>query len=122
MSDPRRERGAAAVEFALVLPLLMLMLCAIVDFGARYQYASKLNDAAAVAARDMAIGNDPAHAKTAGINAGAPASATGTTWSIGACVTDGNTVVTITTSRPTATKFFGSTFSVTGKGVSRCQM
>jgi Flp pilus assembly protein TadG len=122
MNHPRNERGAAAVEFALVLPLLMLVLCATIDFGARYQYASKLNNAAAVAARDMSITNDAAHAKTAGVNAGAPATGAGTTWAIGTCVTDGNTTVTITTQRATATKFFGTTFNVTGKAVARCQL
>ena len=29
----RSERGAALVEFALVVPLLMLMMCATIDFG-----------------------------------------------------------------------------------------
>jgi len=29
----RNERGAALVEFALVVPLLMMMMCATIDFG-----------------------------------------------------------------------------------------
>jgi len=29
----RSERGAALVEFALVVPLLMMMMCAAIDFG-----------------------------------------------------------------------------------------
>jgi Flp pilus assembly protein TadG len=29
----RSERGAALVEFALVVPLLVLMMCAVIDFG-----------------------------------------------------------------------------------------
>jgi len=29
----RSERGAALVEFALVVPLLMIMMCATIDFG-----------------------------------------------------------------------------------------
>ena len=29
----RSERGAALVEFALVVPLLMMMMCATIDFG-----------------------------------------------------------------------------------------
>ena len=29
----RSERGAALVEFALVVPLLMIMMCAAIDFG-----------------------------------------------------------------------------------------
>src|SRR3954462_108058 len=29
----RNERGAALVEFALVVPILMMMMCATIDFG-----------------------------------------------------------------------------------------
>lgn len=122
MSHARDERGAAAVEFALVLPLLMLMLCAIIDYGARYQYLHQLNDAASVAARDMSIRNDDALARAAGVGAGAPAAGGGTAWTITPCVANGNTIVTITTTRPTATRFFGSTFKVTAKAVARCQL
>jgi Flp pilus assembly protein TadG len=122
MTHARDERGAAAVEFALVFPLLVFMLCAIIDFGARYQYVHQLNGAAAVAARDMSIRNDAALAQAAGVSAGAPGTGSGTSWSVTPCVANGNTVVTITTTRPTTTKFFGSTFSVTAKAVFRCQM
>jgi Flp pilus assembly protein TadG len=121
MTHARNERGAAAVEFALVFPLLLLMLCAIIDFGERYQYMHQLNNAAEVAARDMSIRNDASLAKAAGVSAGAP-SGTGTSWSLTPCVANGNTVVTISTTRATTTKFFGSTFDVTAKAVYRCQM
>ena len=33
MRGMRSERGAALVEFALVVPLLMMMMCATIDFG-----------------------------------------------------------------------------------------
>src|SRR6476660_9709391 len=33
MRGIRSERGAALVEFALVVPMLMLMMCATIDFG-----------------------------------------------------------------------------------------
>jgi Flp pilus assembly protein TadG len=121
MTHARDERGAAAVEFALVFPLLVLMLCTIIDFGMRYQYVHQLNDAAAVAARDMSIRNDATLAKAAGVGAGAPTDS-GTSWSITPCVTNGNTTVTISTTRATTTKFFGSSFDVTAKAVARCQL
>jgi Flp pilus assembly protein TadG len=36
--NKRNERGAAVVEFAIVLPILLLVLLSVVDFG-RYFYA-----------------------------------------------------------------------------------
>lgn len=115
----RTESGAAAVEFALIVPLLVLMLCAIIDFGSRYQYASTVNSAAMVAARDMSITNDVVHAKTAGMDAGAPA----TSWdAIAPCTSGGNVSVTIRYTKATVTRAFGANFSGVAKAVARCQM
>jgi Flp pilus assembly protein TadG len=52
-----RERGAAALEFALVLPLLVMMLFGIIDFG-RLLYAQvTLTQAAREGARQDALAN-----------------------------------------------------------------
>lgn len=115
----RTERGTAAVEFALIVPLLVLMLSAIIDFGARYQYASTVNSAATVAARDMSITNDADHAKIAGMDAGAPE----TSWDpISPCTSGGNVTVTIRYTKATVTRAFGADFSGVAKAVARCQM
>lgn len=51
----RGERGAAAVEFALLLPFLLLIIGAIVDFG-RFFYAQNITvNAAREGARMMAL-------------------------------------------------------------------
>jgi len=42
----RSERGAALVEFALVVPLLMLMMCATIDFGLAVYTLNNLTAAA----------------------------------------------------------------------------
>lgn len=130
MGPHRRDsRGVATVEFALIVPFLLLLICGIIDFGERYKTAAQYNNAAFAAARSMTIENNVAKAKTAAINAGMPSSLTPVvTFTSGytSCAqagdgTFGNVTVTITNpSKSTATKFFGSTYTVTGKAAARC--
>jgi Flp pilus assembly protein TadG len=54
-----REDGQAAVEFALVLPLLLLVLFAIVEFGRAYNAYNDLNQMAADGARFAAVARYP---------------------------------------------------------------
>jgi Flp pilus assembly protein TadG len=52
----RRERGAAAVEFALLLPVLLLIVGGIVDFG-RFFYTQNITvNASREGARMLALG------------------------------------------------------------------
>lgn len=51
----RDDRGAAAVEFALVLPLLLTVVFGIVEFGWTFGQQVSLGNAAREAARTMAI-------------------------------------------------------------------
>jgi len=48
---PMRERGASAVEFALVAPLLILLVFGIVEFGITYNRVQGLHAAAREGAR-----------------------------------------------------------------------
>jgi Flp pilus assembly protein TadG len=50
--DPRSERGQAAVEFALVLPILAVLLLAIIEVGIAFSHYVTLTDAARVGARN----------------------------------------------------------------------
>ena len=52
--DP--ERGAAAVEFALVLPLFLVLVFGIVDFSRAFNVQLTVSDAAAEGARALATG------------------------------------------------------------------
>lgn len=59
----RTERGASAVEFAIVLPVLFLILAGIVDFGRAYQAQVQLTNAAREGARAavvLPLGSTPA--------------------------------------------------------------
>ena len=115
-----RERGAVTVEFAVIVPLLCLLILAIVEFGFRYERGATYNNAAFIAARDFSINHDQAKAETAARNAGWPS---GLTVSINpsTCTSGNNVTVTLTRNdEPSATGAFGSTFPVTGKGVARC--
>ena len=56
----RSDRGAAAVEFALVLPLLLLLLGGIIDFGFAFNTQISLTHAAREGVRVEALGTGDA--------------------------------------------------------------
>ena len=51
----RREDGAAAVEFALVVPLLLLLLFGIISYGYMLSFRQALSQSAAEGARAAAV-------------------------------------------------------------------
>jgi Flp pilus assembly protein TadG len=56
MARWRSERGQAAVELALVIPVLLLVVLGIVDFGRAVNYWNDENQIAEAAARILAVG------------------------------------------------------------------
>src|SRR5437660_6365030 len=54
------ERGAALVEFTLVLPLVMLVLFGIIEFGTGLKAANDYTNVANQVARYAAVNEDPA--------------------------------------------------------------
>jgi len=72
MAQHTGEDGAAAVEFALVLPILALLVFAIIDFGRIFFEQSTLSGAAREGVRLVALGNADSTAVADAIdNAGA---------------------------------------------------
>jgi Flp pilus assembly protein TadG len=58
--DPRRDAGAAALEFALVLPVLVLILFGIIDYGLYFSNTLNAESGVQTAARQAIVGNlDP---------------------------------------------------------------
>lgn len=132
----RSESGAVAIEFAIVLVPLILILTGILDFGSAYRSALSVTAAAREGARSMVVGSTVAAAKNATIAAshglsppltpgqisisftgGTPAATT--TCTAGATVT-----VTVTYPLTSITGMFDSLLdgeSVAGVGVMRCE-
>ena len=63
----RRERGQTMVEFAIIVPILLLVLLAILQFGIVFHNYITVTDAARAGARQAAVGRgmaDPVGAAT----------------------------------------------------------
>lgn len=117
-----RQRGAAAVEFALVAPILLALVGGIVEFSHVYNLQISVTQAAREAARTMAIENDQGLAQAAAV-AGAPGltpASFGFTFTPGTCADDVIANVTVTYTAPAMTGMFGSTLTITGLGAMRC--
>jgi Flp pilus assembly protein TadG len=52
------DRGAVTVEFALILPILLILLVGIIEFGQAYNTQIALQGAAREGARALALGED----------------------------------------------------------------
>ena len=64
MGRLNEQRGAAALEFALVLPLLVMLITGIIEFSRAYNAKEALQYAVREGARELAINNDPGDAQT----------------------------------------------------------
>src|SRR6478736_7540233 len=118
-----RERGAAAVEFALVAPILLGLVGGIVEFSYTYNLQISVTQAAREAARTMASFNDQSRARAAA-TAGAPGlNAAGFTYTFtGACPSGstGNAQVAVGYTAHSLTGIFGGSVTVRGTGAMRC--
>jgi Flp pilus assembly protein TadG len=125
----REESGATAVEFAFVLPLLLVLVLGVAEFGHAFQVQGTLSAAAREGARVMALQNDPAAARTAVRDAtptldpavtNAQITVTPQTGCPMTSTTTQNVRVTVAYPMPFLTDFFGADIDLTGTGVMRC--
>lgn len=122
------DRGAAAVEFALVVPLLLFLLFGIVDFARAFNAQVTVTHAAREAVRVQALEGTTEDTVEAAENAAVPLTVSVTT---GGCSSGQPTSVTVTTEFEYVTpvsalaQFFGgsaltSPIQLAGTGVQRC--
>jgi Flp pilus assembly protein TadG len=118
----RGDRGAAAVEFALVLPILLVLVLGIVEFGRAYFVQTTLSGAAREGVRIMALKDDAGQATSTVQDYAAGLGVTGGQIAVspGACTPGSDVTVTITYPMDYITGFFGSSLTLTGKGTMRC--
>ena len=123
------ERGAALVEFALVLIVLCPLIVVIVAWGIRFHNAAQADNAAFIAARYYAIkcGTDTsamANAKAAGAAATDLVTSGDITIS-GTCSSGQTITATVSKSKawsPTVPIFgMSGNYSLIGKGAARCE-
>jgi Flp pilus assembly protein TadG len=128
-------RGAAAVEFALVLPLVLLLVLGIVDFGRMLDWQIKLSGAAREGARWVALGQGDPTTRVRTATADPASASVAVSWS--ACPSPPPTGASSVNTTVTATKTYTlitplnaisgllggaipTSFTLTGRGVMRC--
>ncbi len=125
----RYERGASAVEFAFIVPLLLSLVLGIAEFGHAFQVQGTLSAAAREGARRMALQNDQTQARDAVQEAAGALSPDVTDAQISidpascpiAADTDTDVVVVIDYPMPFLTGLVGASVDLSGRGVMRCQ-
>ncbi|MFC3300074.1 Flp pilus assembly protein TadG [Arthrobacter agilis] len=129
MASKMHERGAVAVELALVLPILILLMFGIIEVGRAYNAQVTLTSAAREGVRVVAIGkNDSAAVNRAIIAAEvldpdlSPSNFTivrSAGGAVNTCAATSTVTMTITYTMTTLTGI-AAPFSLRGKGVMLC--
>jgi Flp pilus assembly protein TadG len=126
---PRRDSGAAAVEMALVLPLLLFVVFGVVDFGRMLNAQLTLTQAAREGARAAALGQSAdarvqaAATNLSGVTSTVTTCPAGGSVSADAVVTANLNFTFVTPLAALAPLFgsgMGSSFTLTGRGVMPC--
>jgi Flp pilus assembly protein TadG len=133
LKPKQKERGAVAVEMAVLLPLLLLILIGTMEFGRVFNVQNSLTQAAREGARHAALNYKDSSMDVQGTALAAAPSLNGLGITVAhnaaACTKDANVKVTTTVSLPSMSGFldagwFGSPglfpMTLTGVGVMRC--
>lgn len=133
VKSKKKERGAVAVEMAIVLPVLLLLVIGIMEFGRALNVQVSLTQAAREGARHAAIHYDDGSLDVAGTAATAAPSLAGlgmgVTSNAGSCSEGSDVTVTTSLTLPSLSGFLDAGFfgqpvifplNMTGVGVMRC--
>lgn len=126
--DHQKDRGASAVEFALILLPLVLIVLGIAEFGRGYHIQTTVSGAAREGVRVMALTNDQAKAKTAAKTAATslnPALADSQIAFSSSCAPGKQITTTVSypmtfIGLPSLVPGFPSSITLTGRGTMRC--
>jgi Flp pilus assembly protein TadG len=112
------------VEFALVLPILVLLVFGVIEFGSVYNAQVMITGAAREAAREMAVEGDAAAAVAVALDAApglAPALAVADVSVPTSCPAGEDVTITIEYEKPFLTGIFGAAIELAGVATRRCQ-
>ncbi|WKZ82600.1 MAG: pilus assembly protein [Acidimicrobiia bacterium] len=117
----QRDEGAALVEFALVLPLLVMLTFGIIEFGRAYNAQITLTHASREGVRVLAITGDAGQAALAARNAAPNLDPGLISISTGACNEGEPTSVEASYPHAISIPFFGDrTMTLRSSAVMRC--
>ena len=128
MNSKTKERGAVAVEMAVLLPLLLLILIGTMEFGRVFNVQNSLTQAAREGARHAAINYNKSTLDVEGTAIAAAPSLNGLAMTVtdnaSACTSGADVEVTTSVNLPSLSGFLdaGGLFpmTLTGVGVMRC--
>lgn len=116
------ERGAAAVEFALVFPVLIVMIFGIIEFGAVFNAQIMVTAAAREGVRELVVTGDETAARDVAEAAaiGLDLSDADFDFSAPSCDPGATVELTITWNRPLLTGLFGASTAISGQAARAC--
>jgi Flp pilus assembly protein TadG len=119
------DQGAAAVELALLLPILMMLVAGIVYFGLAYNAKIELSSAVREGARKLALGGTVTDAESA-VQSAAPSLTSVSFPSVPTVCVSGvtsNSSITASYAMTYTIPFFGSgTWTLKATGVMKCEV
>lgn len=124
-NKPHADRGAVAAEFALMIPMLLLLIFGMIQLGLTYQRQEAVNAAAREGARVASLPTssetDVCNRVAAALN-GSGFTAIPTCSRSNSCVSADSVTVTVSVGNTIDIPFFGTpTFTLTGQGDFRCE-